>query len=158
MPELKDFIKEFRESRKWSKSAIAKKIGISSQRYGKYEAGIMKPKSDFYEGWEKAFGEDLAKVLKQKNEPNVSRGAEKPTSVHKTTDNNEMGEMKINLDEYSVVPKVVLQDSQLVSKSEIDRTEAKVQQIIDTKNELISELKEQIKELRAVISTAMPSK
>jgi hypothetical protein len=77
------------------------------------------------------------------------------TDEQKPTDNKEMEEIKINLSEYSVIPKVVLEGSQLVSKSEIDRAESKVQLIIQSKDELIKELRDQLKVLR---SAPVPAK
>lgn len=59
-----------------SKSAVAKKLGISSQLLGQYMAGRQQPKPGFYLKWKEVFGDDLLKKI----ETNVSHETEDMTN------------------------------------------------------------------------------
>lgn len=76
-----------------SKAAVARLLGISSQKLGQYMQGRQKPKPDFYVQWQKTFGEDLLKL----SETFVSR--ETATVQLKQ---NELQEIKINLDKLAL--------------------------------------------------------
>lgn len=149
MPELKDFIKEYRESNGWSQTEIASKIGVSSQLYGRYEAGKHGPKSDFYEGWKKAFGFDLIERLKQMSEPNVSRGAEKITPAMNSTDKIDYDEgargkvYKTIVEghtEYLLIPRSVMKDVQLVSNKQIEKDKIFMDALIEFNRELLTKI------------------
>lgn len=71
--ELKEKLASFRESKNWSKSQLAKALGVSSQLYGKYESGERTPKLQFYNDWLKAFKFDLKSYNPKQKETNVSR-------------------------------------------------------------------------------------
>lgn len=59
LDQVKDIIAAAIERHGGNKSEIARKLHISSQLLGQYEAGRQKPKPDFYVKWKKTFGEDL---------------------------------------------------------------------------------------------------
>lgn len=56
-------MREFREQKGWSKSEIARQLGISSQLYGHYEDQKRTPKGDFFLKWREVFGEDLLEKI-----------------------------------------------------------------------------------------------
>lgn len=81
---------------------------------------------------------------------------ENPTSVDKTGDNNGKSvpeevyrDLVESNSEYRLVPKVIMDDYHIVPKSHEDITNKRVQEIIDAKNDLIKELRDEIAELKA---------
>lgn len=144
MRELKDVIKELREGH-GTQVQVSEKIGISSQLLGQYEAGRQKPKIDFFEKWEEVFGEDIRAVQKGKNERNVSRETDKHTSVQKPGDNKQMSESVYRTivegnTEYVLIPRTVLADVQLISKSQIARDNGLMDKLLDLNEKLTSKM------------------
>lgn len=72
MNQLSEILKAKRGGQSLSKSEMARKIGISSQLYGRYEQGKQNPGASFFIAWKKVFGEDLTGQI----EPLVSRETE----------------------------------------------------------------------------------
>lgn len=56
-----------------NKSAIARKLGVSSTLIGQYIQQRHKPKSDFFDKWQEVYGEDIKHMFKT----NVSRETSK---------------------------------------------------------------------------------
>ena len=52
-----------------SNASVARKLGISGQLLGKYIAGTIAPKLNFYQKWKEIYGENLQELI----ETNVSR-------------------------------------------------------------------------------------
>lgn len=52
-----------------NKTSLGRKLNISGQRIGLYLSGKRKPKQDFYDQWEKVFGERLDIIIKKEPEP-----------------------------------------------------------------------------------------
>jgi hypothetical protein len=134
MRKLSEILKDLRAT-KGTQIAVATMLSsaglkITSQQLGSYEAGDYNPKADFYDKWKEVFGEDLRAILKESSERNVSREAIKHTSVDKATDNTEKPTKRESVyttiveghTEYLLVPRSVLQETQLVSSEQIRRT------------------------------------
>lgn len=172
MPELSEILTGLRKKH-GNKAQVAKKLRISSQLLGQYEAGRQKPKLDFYKKWKEVFNEDILKLI---DETNVSHETENGTSATKP-DNNEMSNLsrdEVYRDlvesnsEYRLVPKIILDKYEILSNREIKSKEdilkicldqaeqlrrnaeemsATKQIIIDDQKKLIASLESEIAEL-----------
>jgi transcriptional regulator with XRE-family HTH domain len=145
MPELAEIIKKSRELKgtqvaiamQLSETKAAKKHNwkVSSQSLGQYEAGEKKPKAAFFLAWKEAFKEDL---LADDGETNVSHETENLTPVDKSSDNTEksLGELEAyrklfeGRTEYLVIPRKVLEKTQLISIDELDNKNKQIDMLI----------------------------
>lgn len=62
MDQLGEKLRSFREKEGYSKSEIARQLGISSQLYGQYEKGDKTPGIGFVGKWKKAFNFDITET------------------------------------------------------------------------------------------------
>lgn len=148
MRPLKDVIKELRQKH-GNKAQVARKIGISSQLLGRYESGVHEPKIDFFEAWEKHYGEDIREIQKGAiRETNVSHETKNGTQVDKRSDNKEYDpeereEVYRTIvegnTEYVLIPRVTMNNAEIVSKKQLDATirkmdnDSRIMEILMTK-------------------------
>jgi hypothetical protein len=97
---------------------------ISPQRIGQYRNNKKKPGSDFVLLWKSVYGQDLTNY-----ETKVSRGAENHTPAikpaQKMDKDDRVGVYQTIVEghtEYVLIPRTVLQETQLVSTEQINKT------------------------------------
>lgn len=133
-----------------NKSEIARQLGgiVTSQQLGQYEAGKSEPKVLFYERWKEVFGDDLQQLMKGV-ERNVSRGTTENEPNRRDFESWARDLIEKNT-EYRLIPKTILDEEyRIILKSEIELKEQMLKNLLDSKNELISALKQEIAELRS---------
>jgi transcriptional regulator with XRE-family HTH domain len=102
---------------------------ISPQRIGQYRKGPKVPGADFILLWEQVFGEKILDLVKQR-ETIVSSETENLTHMHKSDDNKGNGDGDPEVyrtiiegkTEYSLIPRQVLDKTQLISIEQVTRT------------------------------------
>jgi transcriptional regulator with XRE-family HTH domain len=123
MPLLKEILPRIR-MKHGTQVDVAEKLGIKSQLLGQYEKGKRNPKLAFYQKWKAVFGEDLQALT----EANVSFETKKGTYVETPSNKKEMENPEEvyrtiveGNTEYVLIPRKVLDRTQLVSADELDR-------------------------------------
>lgn len=108
---------------------IAADLGISPQRLGQYKNSKKKPGIEIIQAWKKVFGEDLLKLVEEK-ETKVSRGIE-DNSKKNNPNNNQNGmatsketwytELIENEEgQYSLIPRAILKDYKIMPDKVMD--------------------------------------
>jgi transcriptional regulator with XRE-family HTH domain len=87
-------IRKFRESKKWSRSEIARQLEISSQLYGQYEDDKRSPGGDFFIRWKQKFGQDLTEAI-------VSHGTHEVTETDTEMDHESRRSLEKTLENLS---------------------------------------------------------
>jgi transcriptional regulator with XRE-family HTH domain len=130
---------------------IANDLGITKQRLGNYKDGHRFPDAEFIQLWQKKFGENImALIEKEKDQStNVSRETKKLTPVDKANDNKEKGhDSRIEVyrtiveghTEYVLIPRIVLNDTQLVSVKQIEKDKAYMDALIEFNRDLLAKI------------------
>lgn len=143
---LADNIKKFRELRDMNIPQLADKIGAKKQSVYDWEKGKYAPGKEYIDLLAKVLGVEVKDFYGDGEVMTDKSGAVEglqhaPESVYR--------DLIEKNTEYRLIPKTILDEEyRIILKSEIELKEQMLKNLLDAKNDLIEQLKQEISELR----------
>lgn len=148
-------IKKFRELQNLNVPQLAEKIGANKQSVYDWENDKYAPSKEYMDSLAKTLGVDVRDFYGDGNvQPKQSAEQSKsdvPESVYKDL-------VEANSD-YTLVPKTILREEyRIMLKSELDDRAKLLKEVIESKNNLIEQLKSEIRQLQESVARAVQPK